>query len=143
MKRRRRYAYTRRDPAENRKRPYERYAATKMSKLALRRLALQSIGRPAVAQGPLHDVLFEMYPEHYAQAIRVADEQADLSGRSHAVMFMTQELTLPNVYSPFWVLPYKRDTDTETDHWSSKPTVITYIAWRKRKRIARNPLIRR
>ena len=66
-----------RDPPEKKKRPYRRYAAKKMSKLALRRLALQSIGRPGVAQGPLHDTLLQMYPEEYNYWIAIAEDAAD------------------------------------------------------------------
>lgn len=59
-----------------RRRPYERYAARTMSRLALRRLALQSIGRPDVAQGPLHDALLEMFPRMYSEWIHKAESEA-------------------------------------------------------------------
>lgn len=81
-----------RDPAEKKKRPYERYAATKMSKLALRRLALQAIGRPGVAQGPLHDTLLQMYPEEYNYWIAIAEDAAD-SGFQTAVILEIKNWT--------------------------------------------------
>lgn len=124
------------DPPEKRKRPYERYAATKMSKLALRRLARQSIRRPDVAQGPLHDALLEMYAEDYTKAIDFAEARAKLRRSAasdrwvgdYAVMFNPSELAVSRP-SRFWIIQYDAKDD---QGW--EPSVITYIARRRQRK---------
>ena len=125
---------SRRDPPEKRKRPYERYAAKTMSKLALRRLGLQSIGRPGVAQGPLHDTLLEMYPDLYARAINLAHRNASSTSRSWAVLFLIGELKDTSDPLIFWVVPYSKYRNFESSEiwFSAGPQVVTYIARRKR-----------
>ena len=118
------------DPPEKRKRPYERYAATKMSKLALRRLARQSIGRPEVARGPLHDALLEMYPRDYAIAMDGAETEANRRGQSYAVMFLPTEMVSLSKHfgpCPFWI------TRGDAEGWGTG-AVVTYIAQPKRNR---------
>lgn len=129
MKRRRR-----RDPDEKRKRPYERYASAKMGKLALRRLARQSIGRPAVAQGPLHDALLETYGSQYQNELDHAERWADKQGRSEAVVFDIGSLRLVHWNYPlFQSHMYRDDLEGRLNRrntWSG-PYVITYVAHRK------------
>lgn len=138
MKRRRKYAYPSRDPAEKRKRPYERYAARTMSKLALRRLALQSIGRPDVAQGPLHDTLLSMYPS-YQEAIDDAERFVEKEPIS--VVFALHRI---GSHYPFNVYRWTEVTEKRLNEEAAKdrsffslggrvrtrrgPYVVTYIA---------------
>lgn len=123
-----------RNVSERRKRPYERYAARTMSKLALRRLALQSIGRPHVARGLLHDALLEMYPVDYQRAIDKAHEMASADKHSYAVLFLIGEMsTWRRETPPLWVVPNTQH-DTKQTMWGRGPQVVTYIArLRKRK----------
>lgn len=136
---RQRYAYPRRDPPEKKKRPYERYAAKKMSKLALRRLALQAIGRPGVAQGPLHDTLFEMYPDGYERAIKVAETDARIHQKPKAVVFLVGRHTKARLTATFLGLPFviftwvdrleERLNDIANPYFDlgAGPYVVTYI----------------
>lgn len=103
MKRRRRSGYAYRDPAEppKRKRPYERHANLVLDKRVLRRMALQAIGRPDIAQGPLHDTLLEMYPDQYDSAIREAEMEARRRGKKMVVMFVPADMRKNE--NPFYV----------------------------------------
>lgn len=87
MKRRRRYAYTRRDPKATRQRPYERYASRVLNKRSLRSMALQALGRPAVAQGPLHDALLEIYGTEYETQMNEAHRSANVHSHPYAVVY--------------------------------------------------------
>lgn len=120
------YAY--RDPAEppKRKRPYERYAARKMSKLALRRLALQSIGRPAVAQGPLHDALLEMEPEYYGRTIGQAEEMASRHSFPQAVVF---NIRTRHLFVHPWATDLEEYLNERSYQWKRyrDPHVVTYM----------------
>ena len=73
-----------RDP---KKRPYERHEHRVMDKRTLRRMGLQAIGRPDIAQGPLHDALLEKYPQTYPGFIRSADSEAARMGHQVEVVF--------------------------------------------------------
>ena len=125
----------RRDPPEKRKRPYERYAARTMSKLALRRLALQAISRPGVAQGPLHDTLLGMYFS-YAEAIEDAERLVDKEPL--AVVFALHRIGSPypfNIYQ--WTEATEPRLNREAEERRKRqaltrvrsgPYVVTYIA---------------
>ena len=127
-----------RDPPEKRKRPYERYAARKMSRLALRRLALQSIGRPDVAQGPLHDTLLEMMPD-YADVVESADRMAFRFGTPQAIVLGIGALKTrtSRFVNPFFVTSYRSNLEHTVNEGralakSASPYVVTYIATREK-----------
>ena len=142
----RRYAYPRnRDPAKGRQRPYQRYASRVLNKRALRAMALQAIGRPAVAQGPLHDALLEMYPDTYQAAIARAEEHANQTESNvWAVVFLLHRILPRNEFrifhkNPFALIPWRKDLEQNLNRlrqpkrleYRTGPYVVTYVARRR------------
>ena len=73
-----------RDP---KKRPYQRYASRVLNKRALRSMALQALGRPAVAQGPLHDALLEIHGRQYEAQMAEAHRSSSVHSHPYAVVY--------------------------------------------------------
>ena len=124
-----------RDPPEKRKRPHERHTHRVMDKRVLRRMALQSIRRPEVAQGPLHDALLEMYPEEYGRMIAVSEAAARETGHKMVIVMSIRSLWANKAgpkavpYRPplFYSRLLESGLDEEWRRWKASPRVITYV----------------
>ena len=99
--------------------------------VGLRRMALQSIRRPEVAQGPLHDALIEMYPEEYGRMIEMSETDAQRTGHKMVVVMSIRSLWANKAVSYRPSLFYSRLLETGLDEewrrWKASPRVITYV----------------
>ena len=98
-------------------------------------MALQAIGRPEIAQGPLHDALLETYPVAYAEAIRYAETAAKSARKKWGVVFVIRKLrtrSLAHGETPFyerelWDIPNIAEYERTLLQYGLSPRVFTYI----------------